>query len=95
MFRPIGSALDKKKNSLNTQKDRQTIVREVVLGHAKEAFGNTEQISRWTISYDPQQQQVSIETGSKVFASELLLRAGELGALLRQRGVGLRRLVVR
>jgi hypothetical protein len=95
MFRSIRGTLEKRNTNVEGQKNSQQVAQEVVNAYAQEVFGEAKVSGRIIVVYDPAEQQLSIETGSKAVASEFLMRAGDLSSLLRQRGVGMRRLIVR
>lgn len=95
MFHSIRGSLEKRGTSVESHKSQQYIAQEVVSSYITECFGNTKIIARLVIAYDTVHHQLSIEAGSKTIASELLLRAGDMSSLLRQKGIKVKRLVVR
>jgi len=95
MFRSIGYKLDIRQKNIESRKDKQLIAQEVIEECIRDFLGPSGTKLYWSVSYEPQQQQLLIETRSKTLASELLLRASEINTLLRQKNVYIKQLIVR
>ncbi len=95
MFRSIGDGLSKKQQSINNQKSKQLVVKEVINEVINDFLGSNNIKLFWTTSYNQEEKQLLIETKSKTLASELLLRVGEINTLLHQKGVYLKQLIIR
>jgi hypothetical protein len=95
MFQSLRASLNKVQKNIQNRQTANTLARRVVTEYLTETFGVSGQTISITVSYDESQKQLTIETQSKTLSSELLLRSGELAALLRQSGMTLKRLLVR
>ncbi len=95
MFRSLRSSLDRVQKTIQTRQNAQKNAQLVVDIYLKELFGAQEQGMTATTVYDASKKQLVIETTSKTLASELILRSGEIAALLRGSGIALQRLFVR
>lgn len=95
MFRSIKASLERVQKNIRTRQAVNETAQRVVRGYLAEVFGEDTPLLVVTTFYDEERKQLTIETKSKTLASELLLRSGEVAALLRSAGVGLRRLCVR
>lgn len=85
MFRSLRDTFEKKKRILEKQVSLQKKAFAIVARYA----GPVE------VVYDSDQQLLKIQTKSKTVASELLVQAGEIGAVLRTEGIAVRQLIIR
>lgn len=95
MFRSIKSSLERVQKNIRTRQAVNETAQRVIRGYITEVFGGGASLLAVATLYDEEKKQLTIETRSKTLASELLLRSGEIAALLRSAGVMLRRLCVR
>lgn len=96
MFRSIKTSLERVQKTIRTRQAVNETAHRVVSGYIADVFGAGATPLLVVITfYDEEKKQLSIETKSKTLASELLLRSGEIAALLRSAGVNLRRLCIR
>lgn len=95
MFRPLRDTLRGRTGELERQKTEAVTAEAVIRAYMTEEFGAIAQGFDVRLSYTADTQQLTIIAGSKSLASELMLRAGELGTRLRQRGINVKQIAVR
>ncbi len=94
MFRSIGGALDKKKNSIIKAEEKSSNISRIFDKFLNEYFAEYKEVFKWEASYNPKDGKVVISTGSKLIASEISLKIKELSRLLKEANLRVAQIVI-
>ncbi|MDO8658818.1 MAG: hypothetical protein Q7K55_08805 [Candidatus Levybacteria bacterium] len=95
MFRSIGSTLDKKKNNIIKAGEKSSNISVVFNKFLNEYFADYKDLFKWEASYNPKDEKVIINTGSKLIAGELSLKIKELSQLLKESNLRVTQIIIR
>ncbi|MEK7076473.1 MAG: hypothetical protein AAB941_02335 [Patescibacteria group bacterium] len=94
MFRSIGGALDKKKEKLIKAGEKSFEISQVFNEFLDKYFAEYKGLFKCEVSFDLKNGKVTINTGSKLVAGEIVLKTKELAQLLREARIKVTQIVI-
>ena len=93
-FHSINRAVDKKKEGIIKSEEQSSKIRLVFDKFLDQKFLEYRDLFKGSVSYSPKDGKVVIDTGSKVIASELSLKAKELSRLFKEENILVTQVVI-
>lgn len=95
MFKDIRNRFEKKKLLLGKNQSKDQQIKREVTEFLKAEFGKNLKGLSFGVDYNGRDNSLTIRSDSKVIASELSMKLAALAVFLKERGVGLSRILVR
>ena len=90
MFTRIEKKLSQRLNSIQQEKNNQDKINNTI-----QSFLSSYGYPQTNIGYDSLENKITIETSSKVFANEIVLRLGDIAKILKKEGIKVSKIIIR